>query len=161
VDGGDVATYSSGLLPYRIDGDGTLELFLVHPGGPFWVKKDENAWSVAKGENEEGEDPSEVADREFAEELGVSPPSGPRIDLGVVKQPSGKRVRVWAVEAPHFEVYRVESNQFEIEWPPRSGRREVFPEIDRARWMSAEEARRKLVKGQVAFVDLLTAAIDG
>lgn len=150
-----VPKLSAGLLPYRICGDGGLELFIAHPGGPFWARKDIHAWSVAKGEYDETDDAAAAAEREFAEEIGVSAPPGPRVDLGTVKQPTGKLVRVWAVEAPHFSVDRVVSNTFETEWPPKSGRRQSFPEVDRAEWMSAAAAREKLVKGQVAFVDRL------
>ena len=146
---------SAGLLPYRVSGDGGLEVFVAHPGGPFWARKDEHAWSVTKGEYEETDDSAAAAEREFAEEIGVPAPPGPRVDLGSVKQSSGKLVRVWAVEAPGFEVDQVVSNTFETEWPPKSGRRQSFPEVDRAEWMPAATARHKLVKGQVAFVDRL------
>ena len=146
---------SAGLLPYRVAGDGTLELFLVHPGGPLWVKKDQHAWSVAKGEYDEGDEPSLAAEREFAEELGVPPPSGTRVDLGEIKQASGKLVRVWAIEVQQFDVEQVVSNEFELEWPPNSGRSQSFPEVDRAEWVSSAAARQKLVKGQIAFVDRL------
>src|ERR1700692_2921467 len=101
---------SAGLLPFRIVGGGRLELFLVHPGGPLWANKDEHAWSIAKGEYDEGEEASSAAEREFAEELGVAPPPGPRMDLGEIKQPSGKLVRAWAVHAPTFDVTEVASN---------------------------------------------------
>ena len=147
---------SAGLLPFRIGTDGTLELFVVHPGGPFWVGKEEGAWSVAKGEYGDGEEASVAAEREFAEEIGVPAPAGPRIDLGQVRQASGKLVTVWAVEAPHLQVDQLVSNQFELEWPPRSGRKQSFPEVDQAEWMSAATARVKLIKTQVAFVDRLT-----
>ncbi len=147
---------SAGLLPFRIAADGTLQVLVVHPGGPFWVGKEEGAWSVAKGEYGDGEDASLAAEREFAEEIGVPAPVGPRIDLGQVQQASGKLVTVWAVEASQFEVDQLVSNQFELEWPPRSGRKQSFPEVDRAEWMSAATARTKLIKTQVAFVDRLT-----
>ncbi len=127
----------------------------MHPGGPFWATKDAGAWSVVKGEYADGEEASAAAEREFAEEVGVPAPPGPRIDLGQVKQASGKLVRVWAVEAPDFEVDQVASNRVEMEWPPRSGRRQSFPEVDRAEWMSAETARVRLIRAQVAFVDRL------
>jgi predicted NUDIX family NTP pyrophosphohydrolase len=135
--------------------DETLELFLVHPGGPLWASRDEYSWSIAKGEYGEGEEASAAAEREFAEELGVPPPPGPRIDLGQVQQASGKLVRAWAVEAPRFDIEQVVSNQFELEWPPKSGHHQLFPEVDRAEWMSVAMAGRTLVKGQVAFVDRL------
>ncbi|HWE68733.1 MAG TPA: NUDIX domain-containing protein, partial [Acidimicrobiales bacterium] len=105
-----VPKLSAGLLPYRVSGDGVLEVFVAHPGGPFWARKDEHAWSVTKGEYEETDDPAAAAEREFAEEIGVPAPPGSRVDLGSVKQSSGKVVRVWAVEAPHFSVDRVVSN---------------------------------------------------
>jgi predicted NUDIX family NTP pyrophosphohydrolase len=146
---------SAGLLPFRTTPEGALELFVVHPGGPFWSKKEEGAWSVAKGEYGEGEEASAAAEREFAEEVGVPGPLGPRIDLGEVAQANGKLVRAWAVEARHFVVDQVVSNQFEMEWPPKSGRRQFFPEVDRAEWMSVETAGVKLIKAQMAFVDRL------
>jgi predicted NUDIX family NTP pyrophosphohydrolase len=146
---------SAGLLPFRITADGTVQLFIAHPGGPFWATKDEGAWSVAKGEYGDDEDASAAAEREFGEEIGVPAPPGPRIDLGQVEQASGKLVRVWAVDAPQFEVDHVVSNEFELEWPPRSGRRQSYPEVDRAEWTSAASARVKLVKAQVAFIDRL------
>ena len=150
-----MAKLSAGLLPFRITDQLDLELFIVHPGGPFWVDKDQHAWSVAKGEYGEHDVPAAAAEREFAEELGVPAPPGPRLDLGQGKQLSGKLVRVWAIEAPGFEVDQPVSNEFEMEWPPRSGRRQSFPEVDRAQWVSAATARQKLVKGQVTFVDRL------
>jgi predicted NUDIX family NTP pyrophosphohydrolase len=146
---------SAGLLPFRVVGDEKLELFLVHPGGPLWANKDEHAWSIAKGEYDEGEEACTAAEREFAEELGAAPPPGPRVDLGEIKQPSGKLVSVWAIPAPTFDVAHVVSNEFELEWPPRSGRRQLFPEVDRAEWMSVGVAGRKLVKGQLGFIDRL------
>jgi predicted NUDIX family NTP pyrophosphohydrolase len=150
---------SAGLLPFRIVGGERLELFLVHPGGPLWANKDKHAWSIAKGEYDEGEEASTAAEREFAEELGVAPPPGPRVDLGEIKQPSGKLVTAWAIHAPTFDVAHVVSNQFELEWPPRSGRHQLFPEVDRAEWMSAGKAGEKMVKGQVAFIDRLVEAL--
>src|SRR5665213_3366050 len=143
---------SAGLLPFRVDEEGALELFVVHPGGPFWAKREDGAWSVVKGEYGEDEEASVAAEREFAEEVGLPAPPGLRIELGQVKQAGGKLVRVWAVEAPLFEVDRLVSNQFEMEWPPKSGRHQSFPEVDRAEWMSAETARVKLVNVQVTFV---------
>ncbi len=155
-----MAKLSAGLLPYRITGEDVLELFIVHPGGPFWATKDHHAWSVAKGEHEPTDDPAAAAEREFAEEVGVPAPPGPRVDLGSVEQPGGKLVRVWAVEAPRFEVERVVSNEFEMVWPPRSGRRQSFPEVDRAEWLTAALARQKLLKGQTAFVDQLVERLS-
>ena len=150
---------SAGLLPYRLRDGGMVELMLVHPGGPLWARKDEGAWSVAKGEYLAGEDPEEAADREFAEEIGQAAPAGPRIDLGEIRQPSGKRVRVWAVEAD-LDVDTIVSNEFELEWPPRSGEMRRFPEVDRAAWMPVATARIKLLKGQVGFVDRLMARLE-
>ena len=145
---------SAGLMPYRFSDDGTLEVLVVHPGGPLWAAKDDSAWSVAKGEYEPGEEPECAAEREFAEELGQAAPPGPRIALGELRQPSGKLVRVWAVEGD-LDAESVVSNEFEMEWPPRSGRQTSWPEVDQAAWMPVEQARRKLLKGQVAFVDRL------
>jgi len=145
---------SAGLLPYRFGEHGVLEVLIVHPGGPFWAGKDDGAWSIAKGEYGPGEAPEEAANREFAEELGTEPPVGTRIDLGELRQPSGKRVRAWAVEA-ELDADSIVSNQVEIEWPPRSGKKALFPEVDRAAWLPVARAKQKLLKGQVAFVDRL------
>jgi predicted NUDIX family NTP pyrophosphohydrolase len=145
---------SAGLLLYRRM-NGEIEVLLVHPGGPFWAKKDEGAWSIPKGEYDTGEDPLEVAIREFEEELGVPPPPvDAAVPLGEIRQPSGKRVSAWAVEGD-VEVDEVHSNTFPMEWPPRSGRTQEFPEVDRAGWFDLDTARRKLLKGQVAFLDRL------
>jgi predicted NUDIX family NTP pyrophosphohydrolase len=150
---------SAGLMPFRLLPTGDLEVFVVHPGGPFWAGKDDRAWSVAKGEYEPGEDPRVTAHREFVEEVGVEAPSGRTFDLGEVKQPSGKRVQVWAIEAPDFEVATVHSNEFELEWPPRSKRIQMFPEVDRAEWVPVARARTKLVEGQVEFIDRLISTL--
>jgi predicted NUDIX family NTP pyrophosphohydrolase len=150
---------SAGLLPYRTNADGGLELYLVHPGGPFWANKDDGSWSIAKGEHGDDDDAAQAAEREFTEEVGIAAPSGERIDLGEIRQPSGKRVRVWAVEAPDLPDGNVVSNQFEMEWPPRSGKLRSFPEVDRARWCTAPTAHQKLSKGQVGFVDRLLTAV--
>jgi predicted NUDIX family NTP pyrophosphohydrolase len=152
---------SAGLLPYRVVDGVALELFLVHPGGPLWLNKDDHAWSIAKGEYGERETALHAAEREFAEEVGVGPPGGARLDLGEIKQASGKLVRAWAIEAAQFEVAEVVSNEFELEWPPRSGRRRLFPEVDRAEWMPATVARRRLIKAQVIFVDRLVHRLTG
>jgi len=148
--------YSAGLLTYRITAGGVLEVLLVHPGGPFWAKKDDGAWSIPKGEYEPDSepDPLAVAEREFAEELGKNPPGGRRVELGELKQPSGKRVIAWAVSGD-LEVSEITSNSFELEWPPNSGTTHSFPEVDRAAWFPVLEARSKLLKGQVPFVDRL------
>jgi len=133
----------------------------VHPGGPYWAKKDEGAWSVPKGEYEPGEDPLEVALREFEEEIGEAPPDPTgAMSLGELRQPSGKIVRAWTVEGD-VDVAEVHSNTFEMEWPPRSGRTQEFPEVDRAGWFGLEEARRKLQKGQLGFIDRLLELLDG
>jgi predicted NUDIX family NTP pyrophosphohydrolase len=145
---------SAGLLVYRRT-EGAPEVLLVHPGGPFWAKKDEGAWSLPKGEYEEGEDPLAVAVREFTEETGADAPDvGAAVPLGEQRQASGKRVRAWAVECD-VDVGHVRSNTFSMEWPPRSGRTQEFPEVDRAGWFSMEEGRRKLLRGQVPFLDRL------
>ncbi|HEX9122037.1 MAG TPA: NUDIX domain-containing protein [Actinomycetota bacterium] len=149
---------SSGLLLHR-SRRGRLEVLLVHPGGPFWATRDDGAWSVPKGEYGPDEDPLEVAFREFGEELGSEPPGGGSpVDLGELRQRSGKRVRVWAVEGD-LDVTTVHSNTFTMEWPPRSGRTREFPEVDRAAWLDLETARRKLVSGQAGFLDRLSELV--
>jgi predicted NUDIX family NTP pyrophosphohydrolase len=146
---------SAGLLVYRRV-DGQPEVLLVHPGGPFWAKKDDSAWSLPKGEYEPSEDPLEVALLEFREELGIDPPdANGAVPLGELRQPSGKRVSAWALEGD-ADVSDVRSNTFEMEWPPRSGRTQEFPEVDRAGWFDLDTARRKLLRGQVGFLDRLT-----
>lgn len=155
---------SAGLLVYRISGGAagggsSPEVLIVHPGGPLWAKKDDGAWSIPKGEYEPGEDPAECARREFAEELGVEPPDGAWIDLGEVTQSGGKRVRAWAVRG-ELDASRIRSNTFEMQWPPRSGRTQSFPEVDVAAWVSVTEARRKLVPAQTELLDRLLAQLD-
>jgi predicted NUDIX family NTP pyrophosphohydrolase len=150
---------SAGLLVYRRDAG--IEVLLVHPGGPFWARKDDGAWSVPKGEYEPSEDPLEVALREFEEELGAEPPDpAGALPLGELRQPSGKVVSAWAVEGD-LDVSDVRSNMFEMEWPPRSGRTQEFPEVDRAGWFSPDQARRKLLRGQVGFLDRLAEQLAG
>jgi predicted NUDIX family NTP pyrophosphohydrolase len=149
-----VEVLSAGLLVFRPG----PELLLGHMGGPFWARKDDAAWSIPKGEHGPDEDPHDAARREFAEELGSPPPEGPLLDLGSVKQRGGKVVSVFAL-AGDFDTEHIESNHFTIEWPPRSGRISSFPEIDRAAWFDPDTARRKLVRGQVDFVDRLLAAL--
>ena len=144
---------SAGLLLYRRV-DGVLEVLLVHPGGPYWARKDEGVWSVPKGEYEAGEDPLEVARREFEEELGAAPPDGTPSPLGEIRQAGGKIVTAWAQEGD-LDVTDVRSNTFEMEWPPRSGRMQEIPEVDRAEWFSIEDARAKLNRGQLPFLDRL------
>jgi predicted NUDIX family NTP pyrophosphohydrolase len=142
---------SAGLLMYRRK-EG-LEVFLVHPGGPFWAKKDLGAWSIPKGEYEVDEEPLAAARREFEEETGI-PATGNFIELGELRQPGGKVVSAWAFEGD-FDANELRSNTFEMEWPPRSGRKMEFPEVDRGSWYSVEEARRRLTPGQIIFVDRL------
>jgi predicted NUDIX family NTP pyrophosphohydrolase len=149
-------TTSAGLVVFRLR-SGTLEVLLGHMGGPFWARKDEHSWSIPKGEYTDGEDPHDVAAREFAEELGSTLPDGPEFDLGSITQ-SGKSVLAFAREAD-FDASTCVSNTFEVEWPPRSGRLQEFPEVDRAEWFSVDEARNKLVKGQVAYLDRLLAQL--
>ncbi|MGD8426591.1 MAG: NUDIX domain-containing protein [Balneolaceae bacterium] len=131
-----------------------LQLLLAHPGGPYWWNKDEGAWSVPKGEVEEGENLFEAAKREFREEIGIKP-EGNFIDLGSVKQKGGKKVHVWALEYQIPDNFIFESNLFEIEWPPNSGKKEVFPEIDRIEYFGPFEARKKINPSQVAFINRL------
>ncbi len=151
---------SAGLLIYRRSERG-LEVLLVHPGGPYWAKKDDGAWSIPKGEYEPDEDPFEVALREFEEEVGTTPPDPTdAVWLGELRQPSGKVVSAWAVEGD-VDVSDVHSNTFEMEWPPRSGRTKEFPEVDRAGWFGLDEARRKLLRGQLGFIDRLSELLDG
>lgn len=145
---------SAGLLLYRSGAEG-LEVLLVHPGGPFWRAKDDGAWTIPKGEIEEGEDELAAARREFGEETGWRP-AGAAHDLGSVRQAGGKRVRVWAV-AGDWDPAKLASNSFSVEWPPRSGRLQEFPEADRAAWFSLAAARRKILKSQIAFLDRLAA----
>jgi predicted NUDIX family NTP pyrophosphohydrolase len=151
-----VPKLSAGLLLYRglggIGLGGVGEVLIGHPGGPFWARKDDGAWSIPKGEYADGEDPWQAAQREFAEELGMPAPSGPRTDLGTIKQPSGKVLTVFAVSGS-LDVTEARSNTFELEWPRGSGRMRSYPEIDRVGWFSVDDARRKLVKGQVPFLD--------
>ncbi len=146
---------SAGLLLWRVGPDG-LEVLIGHMGGPFWARKDDGAWSIPKGEYDDGEDPLAAALREFAEELGAPPPEGVDVPLGEFRQSNGKVVTVFAREGD-FDASAIMSNTFEMEWPPRSGRTASFPEIDRAAWMALDAARPKLVKGQVPALDALSA----
>ena len=143
---------SAGLLPYRRR-EGRLEVFLVHPGGPFWRNKDLGAWSIPKGEFKPGEDPLGAARREFQEETSFDVP-GPFTALSPVRQTGGKIVHAWASEAD-LDPARVVSNTFTMEWPPRSGRQQAFPEVDRAAWFPLDEARRKILSGQVPLLEQL------
>jgi predicted NUDIX family NTP pyrophosphohydrolase len=141
------------------DGIGGIEVLLVHPGGPFWARKDLGAWSIPKGEVDEGEDPRACALREFAEETGTRLPETALDDLGSVKLKSGKLVLAFAV-AGDLDAATVRSNTFELEWPPRSGRRRQFPEIDRAEWFGLDDARAKLNPAQSELVDRLAALLE-
>lgn len=171
---GAVARHSAGILLFRRSG-AALELLLVHPGGPFWARKDDGAWSIPKGEYDEArDDPRAAALREFEEELGrplpvpgpaASPAAAaaadgddPLIGLGSVKQSGGKIVTAWAAEGD-LDAEAVVSNTFELEWPPRSGRLRTFPEVDRAAWFPVEEARAKILRGQLPFIDALLSTI--
>lgn len=147
---------SAGILPYRLTG-GRLEVFLVHPGGPFWTRKDSGAWSLAKGEHGPAEDPLEAARREFAEETGFAI-AGELTDLGSMKLAGGKVVRAWAVEAD-YDPALVRSNTFTLEWPKGSGRVREYPEVDRAAWFDLEEAARRLLPSQVPFLRELLARL--
>jgi len=143
---------SAGILLYR-ERTG-LEVLIGHMGGPFWAKKDAGGWSIPKGEYEPGEDPFAVACREFEEELGTAVPAHAFLPLGELRTTSSKVLTVWAAEGD-LDASATVSNTFELEWPPRSGRVQEFPEIDRAAWVAVEEARTKLVAGQVGFLDRL------
>jgi predicted NUDIX family NTP pyrophosphohydrolase len=146
---------SAGVLVYRTR-DGVVEVLIAHPGGPFWARKDDGAWSIPKGEYADGDDAWAAAQREFGEELGLPVPAGPRVDFGPLKQPSGKVVTTFAVRAD-LDVTDARSNTFELEWPKGSGRTREFPEVDRVAWFPVAQARTKLLKGQRAFLDQLMA----
>jgi predicted NUDIX family NTP pyrophosphohydrolase len=147
---------SAGILLYR-HRDHELQVLLVHPGGPYWAHKDEGAWSIPKGEYASGEEPLHAAQREFLEELGA-PVSGPFLALQSIRQRSGKLVCAWAASG-EFDPSQLRSNEFEMEWPPRSGRRQRFPEVDRAAWFSLAPARVKMAAAQVPFLDRLLAGL--
>lgn len=152
-----MAGCSAGLLLYKRVGD-ALHVLLVHPGGPYWARKDAGAWSIPKGEYADGEEPRAAALREFAEETGQAPPDGELLDLGVVKQRAGKEVMAWAVEGD-FDVTTLVSNTFDLVWPPRSGRVQAFPEVDRAAWFDDATAREKINAAQRTFLDRLADAL--
>lgn len=149
------AKRSAGILPVR-EVDGRLEVFLVHPGGPFFANKDEGSWSVCKGLVDPGEDPLAAAKRELTEETGFPAPPGPYVELGAVKQKSGKVVDAWAVVAD-FDPSLLVSNDFELEWPPRSGRMRRFPEVDRAGWFDLATAAQKIIAAQQPFLERAAA----
>ncbi len=150
------AKHSAGILLFRASGAGAVEFLLVHPGGPFWSKRDEGAWTIPKGGLEDGEDPRDCALREMGEELGAPPALDfdDLIELGSVRQRAGKVVEAWAAEA-EFDPAALASNTFRMEWPPRSGREQEFPEVDRAQWFDLERARAKIIPAQSAFLDRL------
>jgi|SRR5580658_9307613 predicted NUDIX family NTP pyrophosphohydrolase len=133
----------------------TLQVLLVHPGGPFWRNKDAGAWSIPKGEYKEQDDPLKAAQREFQEETGIEP-QGELVPLGQIKQPSGKLITVWAMQGD-CSPSNLRSNTFSMEWPPKSGRQQEFPEVDRADWFTLPEAKQRLIKGQIGFLDRLLA----
>lgn len=147
---------SAGLLLYR-ETRGVPEVLLVHPGGPFWARKDDGAWSIPKGEFEDDEEPLAAARREFAEETGTTV-DGDFIELRPVRLPSGKIVHAWAVRAD-FEPARLRSNTFTTQWPPKSGQLREFPEVDRAAWFTLEAARAKIQPGQLPLLDQLDALL--
>ena len=147
-----MADESAGILLYKRQGRGLLVL-LVHPGGPFWRNKDDGAWTIPKGERSAGEDAETTARREFAEELGAAV-TGALMPLGRIRQRGGKQVDGFALEGD-LNIEQISSNSFEIEWPPRSGRRQSFPEVDRAAWFSPDEARQKINQAQRQLIDRL------
>jgi predicted NUDIX family NTP pyrophosphohydrolase len=149
--------HSAGILLFRRTHAG-IEVLLVHPGGPFWKNKDDGAWSIPKGEFDPSEDAEEAARREFEEELGLGVPDVPLRQLHMVRYTSGKYVHCWTGEAD-LDVRRIESNMFEMEWPPRSGQRQSFPEVDRAEWFDLEIAGLKINKGQRPLLDQLIRSI--
>jgi predicted NUDIX family NTP pyrophosphohydrolase len=153
-----MAKLSAGVLLYRTR-DVVAEVLIAHPGGPFWARKDDGAWSIPKGEYSDGEDPWVATQREFSEELGLSVPAGPRIDLGALKQSGGKVVTAFAVQSD-LDISEARSNTFELEWPKGSGRLREFPEVDRVGWFPVVSARRKLLKSQQGFLDRLMARPD-
>lgn len=148
---------SAGLLLYRRR-DAGAEVLLVHPGGPYWQKRDEGAWSIPKGEHGDQEDPLAAACREFAEETGCDAPDVAWVGLGSVRQRGGKVVAAWAGPGD-LDPARIRSSTFELEWPPRSGRRLAFPEVDRAAWFDLATARRRINPGQLPFIDRLAALL--
>jgi predicted NUDIX family NTP pyrophosphohydrolase len=149
--------HSAGVLLYRAVRAG-FEVLIVHPGGPFWAKKDLGAWSIPKGEFAEPEEPLVAAKREFQEEIGAPAPVGHYETLGEAKQASGKIVHAFALKSD-FNLERFKSNMFEMEWPPKSGVQQEFPECDRAAWVPLKTAKQKLVKGQVVFLETLAKKV--
>ncbi|MGD0628807.1 MAG: NUDIX domain-containing protein [Terracidiphilus sp.] len=152
-----MAKLSAGVLMYRYR-NRQLDVFLVHPGGPFWTKKDLGSWSIPKGEYEEGEEPQEAAAREFQEETGFTL-NGPMRELGVVKQAGGKVISAWCFEG-EADPAELVSNTFQMEWPPRSGHRMEFPEVDRGGWFSLPAAQERVLRGQAPFLDMLCRLLN-
>jgi predicted NUDIX family NTP pyrophosphohydrolase len=152
---------SAGILLFRRHG-GETEFLLVHPGGPFWARKDEGAWSIPKGQIEADEEPRACALRELEEELGAAPALDPGqlVELGSIRQRAGKVVEAWAAEAD-FDPATLDSNTFSMEWPPRSGKQQEFPEVDRAEWFAPEAAREKILPAQAELLDRLLARLAG
>lgn len=152
---------SAGILLFRRHGGDKVEFLLAHPGGPFWAKKDEGAWSIPKGQIEEAEEPRACAIRELEEELGPAPELDPEqlIELGSIRQRAGKTVEAWAAEA-EFDPASLDSNTFTMEWPPRSGREAEFPEVDRAEWFAPEAARAKILPAQAELLDRLLEKLE-
>jgi predicted NUDIX family NTP pyrophosphohydrolase len=148
--------HSAGVLLFRQGAEGEVEFLLVHPGGPFWKRKDLGAWSIPKGQLEPEEEPRACAIRELREELGPAPDLDPEqlIELGSIKQRAGKVVEAWAAEA-EFDPALLDSNTFSMEWPPRSGSQQEFPEVDRAEWFDLERAREKILPAQAELLDRL------
>jgi predicted NUDIX family NTP pyrophosphohydrolase len=147
-----MAKRSAGILLYRLR-DGELQVFLAHPGGPFWARRDDGAWTIPKGEIDEGEDPLAAARREFTEEIGVTL-EGEFVALAPIKQKAGKTVLAWAVEGD-CDPEALQSNTFSMQWPPKSGRQAEFPEVDRAGWFTIAEARIKILESQVPLLEEL------
>lgn len=152
-----VAKQSAGIVVYRKTGKG-VEVLIVHPGGPFWAKKDKGAWSIPKGEYEDGE-PLDTAKREYREETGHDAPEGDYTELGSVKNKSGKTIHAWAVEGD-LDITKLASNTFSVEWPPKSGQQQEYPEVDRAGWFTPEKAMQKLNPAQAPFVERLLEQLD-
>ncbi len=150
---------SAGLLVYKTDSNGTLRVLIAHPGGPYWSRKDLGVWSIPKGQYEEHEEPFAAAQREFHEEIGQAAPTGEYIDLGNFLRSDGKLISAWAVKGD-IDATKVKSNSVELEWPPHSGKKLTFPEIDRAEWFSLNEAAIKLSNGQPIFLTRLAEKLN-
>jgi predicted NUDIX family NTP pyrophosphohydrolase len=149
---------SAGVLLHRRGATGEVEVLLVHPGGPYWARKDLGAWSIPKGEYDEADDPRACALREFEEETGTRLEADALVELGTVRQRSGKEVTAWAC-AGDLDAATIVSNTFEMEWPPRSGRVQSFPEVDRAEWFALDEARQRINSGQAELLERLAATL--